>query len=87
MTVRATGFDPPAITRPQGPFVLEVDNRSGLAAVSLRLDGEAGGRLKEVRVPRSRLDWRGLLDLPPGRYVLTEAEHPDWRFVLSVTPR
>jgi hypothetical protein len=85
VTITSRGFDPAEITRPRGPFILAVDNRSGLAQVSLSLAVEHARHLKEVRVPREQLDWHGVVDVAPGRYVLTEAEHPDWQFVLTIT--
>jgi hypothetical protein len=78
------GFEPSAITRPRGAFYIAVDNRSGLQdQLTFLLDRMDGNRLHEARLPKGRLGWRQLVDLPPGRYALTEADHPDW--VCSVT--
>ncbi len=85
ITIRATGFEPMTITRDKGKFLLVVHNRSGLREVVLRLDREAGGRLHNVRVPREKLNWKTLVDLNPGRYVLTEANHPDWVCQINIT--
>jgi len=87
ITIRPRGFEPTEITRPAGHFILAVNNRSGLEEVALRLDRVAGSRLREVRVPRTKLDWRSLVDLTPGRYVLTEANHPDWICHITITAR
>ena len=81
------GFQPGEITRPQGKFFLDVENHTGLAALTLRLDRAAGNRLHEVRVPREQRDWAELLDLPPGEYVLTAAEQPAWKCRITVTAR
>jgi hypothetical protein len=78
ITIRPTGFEPKEINRREGRFLLTVENRSGLEEVSLRLDREAGSRQREARVRRNKLDWREIVNLPPGRYTLTEADHPDW---------
>jgi hypothetical protein len=87
ITITPNGFDPAEITRPQGRVVVEVDNRSGLEEVTLQLDRTNGGREKEARVPRTTLDWSGEVDLHPGSYVLSEADHPDWACRITVTPR
>ncbi len=87
VTIRRHGFEPQEITRPADPFVLAVENRSGLEEVTLRLDRVAGNRLKEVNVPRKKLNWRDAFDLPPGRYVLTEANHPDWVCNITITAK
>jgi hypothetical protein len=87
ITARHTGFEPSEINRPAGPVFLSVQNRSGYHEVALRLDRETGGRLFDVRVPRSKLDWQNVVHLQPGRYVLTDAYHPDWSCTITVTPK
>jgi hypothetical protein len=66
--------------------MVAIDNRSGLEEVRLRLDREGGVRLVEVTVNRKRLDWRRKLNLPPGRYRLTEANHSEWLCEITITP-
>jgi hypothetical protein len=85
ITLTPRGFEPAALTRPKGRMLLVVDNRSGLREMTLRLDAEHGQRLKEIHRGRGRLDAQELLDLPPGRYLLTEAEHPAWRCLITLT--
>ena len=88
ITLRPTGFEPSEITRPRGEFNLTVQNLTGLDEVTLRLDREGGsGRLHEVRTPSGRRDWRKNIDPPPGRYVLTEADHPGWICRVTITER
>src|SRR5262245_2774446 len=86
VTIRTRGFEPSQITRSKGRFILAVYNRSGLEEVNLHLDHEAGLKLRQERVPRTKLDWYAGLDLPPGKYFLTEANHSDWRCAIVVTP-
>jgi hypothetical protein len=81
-----TGFEPRQITRPRGRFLLVVKNRTGLEQVEWRLDREAGGRLREVRLSEGKLGSSQYEDLPPGTYVLTEAGHPDWECRVTITP-
>jgi len=85
VTVTPHGFEPQQITRPSGPFLLMLDNRSGLRQANLRLSLEAGAQLREVPVPREQPDWSEVIALPPGRYVLTEADHPRWLCRLTIT--
>src|ERR1051325_5151397 len=46
LTLQPTGFEPNEIQRPQGTFILGVDNRSGIAAIELRFVRADGQRLK-----------------------------------------
>ena len=78
VTVTPHGFEPQQITRPLGPFLLMLDNRSGLRQVNLHLSREAGARLRDVPVPREEPNWSEVVALPPGQYLLTEADHPGW---------
>jgi hypothetical protein len=87
VTAHPHGFEPNQIRRPSGKFLLAVDNRSGLSELILRLDHVAGARLREVQVPMKKLDWRDLVDLPPGTYRLTEANHSDWSCEITITPQ
>jgi hypothetical protein len=69
--------------------VLAVENRSGLQAVQLRLDRVAGAgvRLRDVQMPRAKHDWKDALDLTPGSYALTEANHPEWVCNITITSK
>lgn len=84
ITVRATGFEPTEITRPAGRILLAVNNSSGLAEVTLRLARVNGETLHEVHVSSKGRNWRQRLELVPGDYVLTEANHPDWACHITV---
>jgi hypothetical protein len=85
ITITPHGFEPREITRPQGRFLLMIDNRSDLAATSLSLTREAGPRTHEMRVPREEPNWSDVVDLTPGRYVLTEADHSSWGCLITIT--
>lgn len=87
ITLLPSGIDPAEIRRPRGPFVLAVENRSGSHELDLRLSRENGERLHEARMLRGRLGWKKHVDLPPGSYLLTEANHPDWVCRITITPR
>jgi hypothetical protein len=78
ITITRRGFEPAEITRAAGRFILMVENRSGLEEVTFRLDQENGSRVYEVALPQEKPDWSEVVDLQPGVYVLTEANHADW---------
>lgn len=84
ITIRPGGFEPAEITRPKGRFILAVNDRTWLPEVELRLERENGNRVHEVKVHRNRPNWREMVDLPPGQYVLREASHPDWACRITI---
>jgi hypothetical protein len=85
ITIRPTGIEPTTITRPKGPFILRVEDRSGLKEVEVQLSVDRGGRVFQVKASRERADWSRLVDPPPGRYVLTEVNHPEWTCTITIT--
>jgi hypothetical protein len=86
ITITPGGFNTTEITSPPIPFFLLIENRSGLSELSLRLDRLAGNRLRQASVGREQPDWSDLLDLTPGSYVLSEANHSDWNCRITITP-
>jgi hypothetical protein len=87
ITLLPTGFEPKEVMRPKGLFLLVVDNRSNNSDVLLRLDHESGRREYEERVKDGKIDWRKPFDLHPGRYSLTEANHPNWVCHITIAER
>jgi hypothetical protein len=87
VTLTETGFAPSEIVRPMGTFLLVVDNRSGMQEVEFRLDRVAGGRVHQARISRHQVDWMERFTLPPGTYLLSEANRPEWTCRLTVTAR
>jgi hypothetical protein len=87
ITVQANGFEPREITRLSGRFMLAISNRSGTAELALHLDRFQGSRVHEVGLPQGRVRWNKVLDLPPGDYVLSEQNHPDWICRIKLTAR
>src|SRR5882724_2848721 len=73
ITATPHGFEPKQITRPPGRFLLMIDNRSGLALVSARLNLGAGIGLQEIALPREEPNWSDIINPQPGVYLLTEA--------------
>ena len=70
ITLRPAGFEPTEISRPKGPFVLFVDDRSGKENSSLELRRMNGERLRAIGLQRKKSEWNDVVDLPPGAYVL-----------------
>ena len=87
LTLQPTGFEPNEIQRPRGAFILGVDNRSGVDAIELRFVRSDGQRLTVLETPRRKISWREVVDLGPGQYVLSEANHPDWTCTVTIRPR
>ena len=79
ITLGPNGFEPKEIRRRPGkPFLLMVENRSGLPVVSLALISDARLPLLTTPLPREKRFWSDVLNLPPGIYALKEADHADW---------
>lgn len=85
ITITRHGFEPGEITRPAGRFLLMLDNHSDRAVLLLQLKREDGQVVKEARLKREDSDWNAIVDPPPGRYLLTEANHPHWSCVITIT--
>jgi hypothetical protein len=85
ITILPTGFEPAQITRPSGKFLLAVENRSGISQIDFQLSAESGNRIVEVSRTWERSDWSDVVNPPPGRYVLTERNHPAWQCVITIT--
>lgn len=84
ITATAQGFEPTAITRPRGPFVLALHNRSGEEDLALRVYRVSGEQVHEVRLRTGRRTQHQRLDLPAGEYLIAEADHPEWRCRLTI---
>jgi hypothetical protein len=87
ITLTTRGFYPSEVTRPKGPFLLAVDSRVGNRDITLRLTRDNGAKEKEKSLKRGQSRWRELIDLNPGRYVLTEANHPERVCVINIVAR
>ena len=86
ITILPRGFEPTEITRPKGKFLLSVENRSGLQRVEFHLSAESGSRIFQASRTWELADWNEVVSPPPGKYVLTETNHPTWQCVITITP-
>jgi hypothetical protein len=88
ITIRPNGFEPAEITRPQGRFLLAINNRSGISEMTLRLNRDGGNEQRDLQAAqKTSRKWRDVVDLYPGRYLLKEAAHPDWVCRITITAR
>ena len=86
ITLRAYGFEPTEITRPKGPFVLFVEDRSGRSDSSLRLQRVKGERLRDVNTTRMKSEWHDVVNLPAGEYLLLDGNNPEARCQITILP-
>lgn len=86
ITLRPTGFEPSELTRAAGEFLLTINNRTGLEEINLTVSTDFGGIVRNFRANEGRLRSGGFQVLPPGRYVITETEHPEWICRITITP-
>jgi hypothetical protein len=81
------GFEPKAITRPEGLFLLCVDNRAGTEALSLQLTSGTSGPVYASPIKKGIGGTNKELSLQPGVYMLTEASHPGWICTITITAK
>lgn len=84
VTLKPTGFEPAEVIRAAGPFRLRVVNASGEEGLTFRLIKATGQEVFRSAPAAGSSDWSGGLDLPAGRYVFTEVNHPEWALNISV---
>lgn len=84
ITIRPTGFEPIEITRSTGRFLLVVENRSGFEELHLDVARQHGEHVSDAHFSGHLLDWRGIITLPPGQYLVTEANRPAWHCRITV---
>jgi hypothetical protein len=87
LVLRSDGFTPNEITRPPGRFLLALQNHSNEEELSLVLKQETGASVREVRLAKRQSKLKELLQLPVGRYVLVDSNHPDWTCTITITPQ
>jgi hypothetical protein len=86
VTLRPAGFEPAEITRPKGPFVLFIDDRSGTESSSLVLKRMNNERLRAIILGRKKSDWHDVLDFAPGTYLLQDAANSELRCQITILP-
>lgn len=85
ITALRTGLRPATLSVPTGRYLLAIDNRSGVDNLNMQFGLEGSLTMRQASSRRATPDWRGVVDLTPGKYNLTIAERPQWRCALTVT--
>ena len=84
VTITADGFEPQEIRRTPGPFILAVRNRSGIDSLNIQIDDEQRNKIRDKSLPLETPYWREVITAPPGKYTVTEVNHPDWSLSLTI---
>lgn len=90
VTLTPGGFEPDELLVSQKRFVLAIDNRSQLDTVSIRFSHVTGNPgaplnlLQQLQMPRAKVNANTAFELPPGNYLLTEANHLGWVCEITV---
>jgi hypothetical protein len=84
VTITPDGFEPQQIERPAGPFILSVTNQSGADELNVRIETEQHERFREKSLPLLTRYWRERINPPPGKYVITEENHPEWTLTFII---
>ena len=87
ITLSPNGFEPRTIMHPVGPFALILLDRTHLDGISLSFEGGSHTPLRRSIVEKQEPERIDTYDLPPGRYVLREENHPEWFCEITITPR
>lgn len=74
--LNSDGFTPSEIQHAPGVFAIAVDNKILSGEYTLKLKAEDETVLNEFRIQKGSSAWT--VNLPTGRYILTEADRPQW---------
>ena len=84
VNITPDGFEPQLVERQAGPFILAVNNRSGIDSLNVQIETEQHVRFREKFLPLETPYWREVINPPPGKYVITEASHPEWTLTFII---
>jgi hypothetical protein len=84
VTITAEGFEPQQLERTAGPFILSVTNQSGVDPLHVVMETEQHSRFREKALPLITPYWRERIDPPPGKYIITEENHPEWMLTFII---
>jgi FtsP/CotA-like multicopper oxidase with cupredoxin domain len=85
LTIRPSRFEPSEFTVPAGEYFVVIQNATGLPQFGFRVDQENGGQLLDVHLPLRTRYWKNTITLQPGRFTVTETDHPEWHCLITVT--
>ena len=78
LALNIEGFEPAEVIWERKEFLLVIDNRTAITELTFQLNRVQGTHVKEIKLKARKQRSAGVFDLPPGQYVLTEVNHPDW---------
>lgn len=85
ITVNPDGFSPSDVEVPEGLYLVDINDRTGLPEINVQLGNLNTKKLKEAKPAKDKQgrilkmqDYRGLFSLENGQYTITEANHPKW---------
>jgi len=83
LQVSPSGFEPSETIAPRGKFLILLQNRTGRRDLNFWLARENEGRI--ARSEPQKRDWKALVQLAPGTYIIGETNHPEWKSIIRVT--
>lgn len=72
----SNGFAPTEVQHAPGTFAIAVENKTLSGEYTLTLKASDGTVLNEFKIQKGSSAWT--VNLPTGKYTLTEASHPQW---------
>jgi hypothetical protein len=84
LIIRPTGFETREMTLDAGDYFVVIQNATGLDRFALQIQREGGETIHQVRLPRFKKYWKHMVTLTPGRYFVSELDHPEWTCVITV---
>jgi hypothetical protein len=79
-----TGFTTKDISIPAGPFILSINNHSGIKNIKFRLEHEDGQPIQDMVPFNKSSTWRNKVNLKPGLYRISAINHTSWNCNLTV---
>ena len=76
LELSSNGFAPAEFQHGPGTFAIAVENKILSGEYTLKLKAEDGTVLNEFQIQKGSSAWT--VNLPTGRYELTEVNHPQW---------
>lgn len=84
VTVYSNGFDPDEIELPHEPFMLCIDNKTGMGPLTFSLNSELAQEVYTQTVDPGQIGTYTVLDLEAGEYSLLVRDHAKWTCKISI---
>lgn len=83
------GLEPKTLSIPKGDVYLVLDNKSGARNISMLINQDipnaVAAKVQDLPTKQGNLTTGQVVTMLPGTYVITEANHPNWKTKLTVT--